>query len=796
MMRNSHAVNLDAVVETQCQTGDGASGIDEYAFHPSQQQQQQRQQQQHSGPTHPSPLAYASLRQTARGEAQQSSMDIDYENTVRASHYGRRLYPTFDPANIYDCPLRFIRQFEHTAQHNGLNMKMWARRFNSCLFGRAEDWAFEECPLELAGPSWDMRKRQFLDWALLPAEQELRRQRLLRFLQTEADLSIDFVYSFEEAARGLRDYKEDVWVRKCIANLLPPLRSALFELWPDGLPVRFRDLRDSLYAVDWNLYEAASTPLRVVKYGTPYAYEAYSRSPAPSSMSSPRQQTTSRNSLSSSNERPQTNRPSLTLPLTSTGGQTIYSPPAPMPTILPTRKKRSGLSTSVTFHNRNSGYGVSESLDVGPSGKVTADTSRGVSAANGGASDLLLSALSRIPERERAVIVAALERASVPEDGVMMSGDDISVPVTPTQPNGGHSGALSPMAANGAMSLSTGATSNNGIAAFSQNKQRDHHQHHRMITMSPTTKQILLKPNNGGGSSSARSRAAVAAAAAASAHITSTEGMAHRFHHGRGDISGAAEAVGAEDTEGGDRLDSFDGESAGNTDSGSSAKAARDVAVGGLANNSGAGPGSEEMHGKAVDGAGASRQTAHGEERVAAAAATAESGQQNASKIRLRTRPLTSIACSSSRPQSSPAMDMHDSIDLDEMDDEDGLEAIGLAESTTPRGPTTRTDNDSLKPRRHQPSTHMRKLSSRKSDSALTTATRSMRAAERSGLYRDSVDNALRSPEFTVVHPAIDLRPQHHTRRGRFAFIKKLSHMLAPGYQSKGERTQQSSRGE
>ncbi|KAJ2455174.1 hypothetical protein GGF42_003468 [Coemansia sp. RSA 2424] len=77
----------------------------------------------------------------------------------------------------------------------------------------------------------------------------------------------------------------------------------------------------------------------------------------------------------------------------------------------------------------------------------------------------------------------------------------------------------------------------------------------------------------------------------------------------------------------------------------------------------------------------------------------------------------------------------------------------------------------------HSHQTHARKLSSRKSDSALTTATRSMRAVENGLFYRDSVDHALRSPEFTVLHPAIDLRPPH-SRRGRFAFIKKLSHML------------------
>ncbi|KAJ2457512.1 hypothetical protein GGF42_002631, partial [Coemansia sp. RSA 2424] len=289
--------------------------------------------------------------------------EFDYDSAVRASYFGRRIYPSFDPSHIHVCPIRFIRQFEHAAQHNGLQMKAWAKRLNSCLQGRAEDWAFDECPLEVSGGmSWDTRKRQFLDWALLPAEQELRRQRLLRFYQLESDLSIDYVYSFEEAARGLRDYKEDVWVRKCIANLMSPLRSALFELWPDGLPVRFRDLRDSLYAVDWNLYEAASVPLKVVKFGTPYVYEVYNIT-APLSLpqlqsqqqqpaqSQPQQQQPqhapiSRVSMSSSRDRrSQGSRPSMSAASASAlggggGAANMYSPLAPSPSYPPTKLKQ------------------------------------------------------------------------------------------------------------------------------------------------------------------------------------------------------------------------------------------------------------------------------------------------------------------------------------------------------------------------------------------------------------------------------------------------------------------------
>ncbi|KAJ1662284.1 hypothetical protein IW140_001920 [Coemansia sp. RSA 1813] len=791
IMRNAYVSNMDVTgagagggsvsttstaIDSRGHIGE-AGNLDETTYHSLQQQHH------HTNNVHSSSFAYGSLRQTTRTDNPQPGTDIDYESTVRASNYGRRLFPSYDPANIHQCPIKFTRQFEHAAQHNGLSMKAWAKRFNSCLFGRAEDWAFEECPLELAGSSWDTRKRQFLDWALLPAEQELRRQRLLRFFQTEADLSIDFVYSFEEAARGLRDYKEDVWVRKCIANLLPPLRSALFELWPDGLPVRFRDLRDSLYAVDWNLYEAASTPLKVVRHGTPYAYEAYSRTSTSSSVSSPRQHTASRNSLSSSNERPQTNR--LTLPLSN--GQNLYSPPAPMPTILPTRKKRSALSTSVTFHNNRNGTGTAaavsgraptsssneyshmESSD-GPSNKVSGEMGR-TSGANAGASDLL-NALSRIPEKERSTIMAALEKLTVAEDGAA-AGDDISMPVTPTRMNGNYPAAFSPMAVNG--TLSPNHAKQNG----------------RLATMSPPSgKQIPLKPstNNNG---SARSRAAAAAAAAASAHITSTDGISHRFHHVRAHTTGAAGAADSGRIEDPEIVDisnnspSLDG-SSGSADSGSNSSSARqsgEVAVGGIAADSTSKQLCEQIHSAASDRHeesatyGIGPVQTRGEPR-------STSGQQSTGKIRLRTRPLTSIACCS-RPQSSPAIDLYDTIDDHEEGDID-LRAIESAEST-PRGLTTRTaDADATIPRQQM---HARKLSSRKSDSALTTATRSMRAAERAARYRDSVDNPMRSPEFTVVHPAIDLRPPH-TRRGRFAFIKKLSHMLTPHHQSR-ERAHQ-----
>ncbi|KAJ1937037.1 hypothetical protein EC988_008012, partial [Linderina pennispora] len=203
---------------------------------------------------------HAKLR--ARDPPQQTDLDHDL---LRSTYYGRRLYPTFDPSYLHACPMRFIRQFEYTAQHNNLPVKAWAKRLNACLHGAAADWAFDEQPLEVPVMAWEKRKRQFLDWALLPAEQEVRRQRLIRFFQTEGDLSSDFAKAFEEHAVGLRDYREDVWVRKCVANMRPAVRTALAEMFPEAMPARFRDLRDALYAADWDLYEVASAPLKVAR---------------------------------------------------------------------------------------------------------------------------------------------------------------------------------------------------------------------------------------------------------------------------------------------------------------------------------------------------------------------------------------------------------------------------------------------------------------------------------------------------------------------------------------------------
>ncbi|KAI9506829.1 hypothetical protein BX070DRAFT_231915 [Coemansia spiralis] len=739
VMCNSHTAKINAanaavasaaISESQAQCAE-ACDMDDLVY------QSQPPPQANTGPS--LALPHPLLRQGTRPDPQQPGTELDYESTVRASYYGRRMYPTFDPANAHACPLRFVRQFEHAAQHNGLKMKAWARRFNSCLFGRAEDWAFEESPLELAGASWDTRKRQFLDWALLPAEQELRRQRLLRFFQTEAELSIDFVYSFEETARGLRDYKEDVWVRKCIANLQPPLRGALFELWPDGLPVRFRELRDSLYAVDWSLYEAASAPLKVVKYGMPYIYEAYSQQAPVSSMSSLRQLPASRTSMCSSTDRQPTGRPSLTLPLSNGNAQgSVYSPPAPPPSG-PARKKQSALNASVAFHSRNSAgtnstgapggaFSSTESSD-GPSSKVSSETSR-ASGPNMGAYELI-STLSRIPERERLIITAALERLAMGDDAVF-GGEDGAVPVTPTRANGSHTSTI-PIS-----------------PTFSRQRSRF------ATISSPATRPISLRPGN-------RSRAAAAAAAAAAtAHIACMDNsLQQRFPGGSLD-EGTRSSSG---DHGAARSSTSSGQS---TQEHEMAELADDPGGGG--GQRGRARGSSRVSGD-MAASGIVPQTEC--EQPAAPAPAGEQHQQSQIKLRLRTRPLTSMACCS-RPQSSPAID---GGEIRESGSSKRLKAIESVDSIAGRmSYQAATDGEPTVTRKM----HARKLSSRKSDSALTTATRSMRAGEQHpALCRDSADNALRSPEFTVVHPAIDLRPPH-ARRGRFAFIRKLSHILHP----------------
>ncbi|KAJ2892285.1 hypothetical protein GGI21_005648, partial [Coemansia aciculifera] len=141
-------------------------------------------------------------------------------------------------------------------------------------------------------------------------------------------------------------------------------------------------------------------------------------------------------------------------------------------------------------------------------------------------------------------------------------------------------------------------------------------------------------------------------------------------------------------------------------------------------------------------------------------------------KIRLRTRPLTSMACCNRR-QSSPFIDSR-GVSLEQnimMESANPSPTTSFMSPVIPELPCmpAATSNAAQRVAEHAAAaaahqTHARKLSNRKSDSALTTATRSMRAVENNLFYRDSVDNALRSPEFTVLHPVIDLRPPHSRR--------------------------------
>ncbi|KAJ2784905.1 hypothetical protein H4R18_000830 [Coemansia javaensis] len=633
--------------------------------------------------------------------------EFDYEGAVRASYYGRRIYPSFDPAVPRSCPVRFIRQFEHAAQHNGLRMKAWAKRLDSCLHGRAEDWAFDECPLEMAGTSWDARKQQFLDWALLPAEQELRRQRLLRFYQAESDLSIDFVYTFEEAALGLRDYKEDVWVRKCIANLLPPIRSGLFEFWAEGLPARFRDLRDSLYAVDWSLYEAASTPFRVVKCRASFAYEACAGAPGQPPASSA--------AACPPAERQPASRPSATL----TGSATnlphahMYSPPAASPSILPTRRRRAAAGTIPGPQPRahpasppaaaTSGSSAGSSSD-GRSHRGSSELGRGLSTGPGIGE--LVSTLSRIPGRDRALIVAALEK--------LAGADEDPAQSTP-------SGSVSAAAAAAAVASPRLAKSRGRLP----------------VAPSPTS--VPLSVSGG-----TKSRAATAAAVAAAAHqLASMDVATHQLT--------SMDATTRPPFSPGARNAEYYASSPADTSQGASGRTSA---------------------GSRTSAGAVGRQQPLGSVRASSdSKATVDDGATASNKIRLRTRPLTSMTYDTRR-RSSPLL----SIRCSESDGSAAPKPDGA-----PSGPAGGGGSGSgsgsgsggsggcagtpaaAAPSTHR--THSRKLSSRKSDTALTTAARSLRAA---GYREDSADGTQRSPEFTILHPDLKRRTTN-SRRGRLA---------------------------
>ncbi|PIA18145.1 hypothetical protein COEREDRAFT_80069 [Coemansia reversa NRRL 1564] len=599
----------------------------------------------YAGPPDMVPRGGYSIKHIVRGELEPDT-EFDYENAVRASYYGRRIYPSFDPANPRACPVQFIRHFEHAAHHNGLQLKAWARRLNSCLHGRAEDWAFDENPLEMTGSSWEVRKRQFLDWALLPAEQELRRQRLLRFYQAEAELSMDFVYTFEEAALGLRDYREDVWVRKCIANLLPPIRTGLFELWPDGLPVRFRDLRDSLYAVDWSLYEAASAPLRVVRCGTPFVYETSGQIPERQS-----RQQGGGNRMSVCSTSP---RNTGTSSGNTAHGQHahVYSPPqAAAPSILPTRRRRTAIGTSTAMQPR--GAASSPPITASHSHSGSSD-STSHKTTNAGIQELM-STLSRIPEKERTMIMAALDK-------IAAGADDDSTQI--------------------AASAVTEAASTNAITPTLSSKPHD-----RPVTVTLPSGMSTARSGSGGG---ARAAAAVAAAAAAEQLVS---------------------------------MDATTQPVLSNDNARNNPHMPTDVTQ------------SQQSSTSATD---CSDET--------------EAHSSAPGTIRLRTRPVT--AAVDARRRSSSLLD----------DDEN---PGGCTTENVPVENQQSTPADTTAPSDERPAL-ARRLSSRKSDSALTSATRSMRVGRASG-SGDSVDDALQSPEFTVVHPELGRNRNPHSRRGRFA---------------------------
>ncbi|KAJ2794805.1 hypothetical protein H4R21_005355, partial [Coemansia helicoidea] len=496
----------------------------------------------------------------------------------------------------------------------------------------------------------------------------------------------------------------------CISNLLPPLRSRLFEYWTDGLPVRFRDLRDSLYAVDWSLYEAASGPLRVVKYGAPFTYEscsqALSSQPSTGSINA---------SQCSSTERPSTSR----VPVSLTGSvpnmsqaATVYSPPATTPAIVTARRRRTGPGLLSTVQQRalapgplasgSNGSGSPEGMAGSQLHRESGELARSPVA---GISDLV-STLSRIPERERSILVAALGRlAAADEDGAAAAPAGLR-PVT------------SP-AATAAMLSPRTARSRGPLPGLA----------------SPTTVPVSM-PTGG------RSRAVTAAAVAAAAHqFASMEALT------RPSIGPGAQ-----------NIEHY-------------LLAAGEVARHSASRSRGRGASSCSRMSGADTVAPAPALRDHQMQPLSdrESSDSKDSADDNG-KIRLRTRPLTSTTYERRR-QSSPLLNSHSggasgpasakppgavgNGGVGDRGDSREAHQPAAAAAASPGNGTTAA-----------PRTLARRLSSRKSDSALTTAARSHRQGSR---YRDdSSEENMRSPEFTVLHPDLKRRTDSR-RRGRFA---------------------------
>ncbi|KAJ1885964.1 hypothetical protein LPJ66_009865 [Kickxella alabastrina] len=473
--------------------------------------------------------------------------------------------------------------------------------------------------------------------------------------------------------------------------MVAPIRTALFELWPDGLPVRFRDLRDSLYAVDWNLYEAASVPLKVFKYGSPYVYETYNT------------RTTFAHTLPSrtsmAGERPAAqqlmhgaaaSRPSISISVNRKYSSTVSSPD-PL-SVAVTKKKRNGINTTAQNRGALSSV-VAGSLSPRVSSEANStnafiDTRRPstthTTVPNMGLFELI-NTLGQISDRERGIIMSALEKiGTVPEDEspAFLAGENTCAGQTQIQ------------------------TQRSDIYSG---------------TLNSTTATVVRQGTIKGGQNS---RAATAATIAATAQLYVDTGNCG----GGGAVDNSTRC-----------LNTTSNHSSANDDFGA-------------------------MSG--VSGVPGVRQRPAIVMRVSN---DSDEQHQPADMIRLRTRPLTTMACSS-RPLSNifTSADVRMSM---------AKQPINLASTTTPLFAQVQEAAAAAAAEEQARLTHARKLSNRKSDSALTTATRSMRAAENL-YYCDSVDNELRSPEFTIIHPAIDLRTS--ARRGRFAFIKKISHMLTP----------------
>ncbi|KAJ2034019.1 hypothetical protein GGI08_009016, partial [Coemansia sp. S2] len=462
---------------------------------------------------------------------------------------------------------------------------------------------------------------------------------------------------------------------------------------------------------DWNLYEAASVPLKVVKFGTPYVYEVYNmaaplgqsqqqQSQAQSQQQQSQQQShqshyqqapVSRVSMCSSrDQRSQGSRPSLSAAsANAAGAANMYSPPAPSPSYPSTKlKQRSGLNSApASTPNQpqqrlaaalaSSAPTPPESSSNKPSSSEATNGRIGTNSSPAGLYDLMQT-LSRISEKERSIIMVALEKIT--------GGNEELPSISESSSSSGVTGAIAP-----------------GIAIASPRQSRSRSR----LAPAPSPASRLPSAKAGGH----QSRAAAAAAIAATAQFACADGVPRLSVSADNGISVADSASGSEN-------------------GGTSRSSAGD-----------------EKDAPSGSSSTSSRQRAKGAGRPSGDEFGAATSPLPGGKIRLRTRPLTSMACCNRR-QSSPFIDSR-GVSMEQNIESATPSPTSFMSPVIPELPDmpAATSNAALRVAEHAAmaaahQTHARKLSNRKSDSALTTATRSMRAVENNLFYRDSVDHA------------------------------------------------------